>query len=51
MKSKYDAATKGLDPELAFKALDGGRVFGESDMAHNKMLAEKNNASQQSKIQ
>ena len=30
LKSKYDAATKGLDPELAFKALDGGRVFGES---------------------
>ena len=49
LKSKYEQATKGLDPELAFKALDGGRVFGESDMArYNQMLAEKNNASQQS---
>lgn len=42
LKALYEKQTKGLDPELAFKALDGGRMFGESDMArYKKLLAEK----------
>ena len=28
---KYQKATKGLDSGLAFKALSGGRVFGDRD--------------------
>ena len=37
--------TKGLDQDLAFKALDGGRQFGESDMArYNKLLKERDTA-------
>ena len=42
LKARFDKATQGLDKELAFKALDGGRMFGESDMArYKKLLAEK----------
>lgn len=44
LKAEFDKQTAGLDKELAFKALDGGRMFGESDMArYNALLAEKNN--------
>ena len=43
LKALFDKQTAGLDKELAFKALDGGRMFGESDMArYKKLLAEKN---------
>lgn len=47
LKALFDKQTAGLDKELAFKALDGGRMFGESDMArYKKLLAEKNKKSQ-----
>ena len=47
LKALFDKQTAGLDKELAFKALDGGRMFGESDMArYNKLLAEKNKAAE-----
>ena len=37
---KYQTATKGLDSGLAFKALSGGRVFGDSDrQRYEKLLA------------
>jgi len=42
LKAKYDKATEGLDKDLAFKALEGGRFFGESDRArYDKLLAER----------
>lgn len=43
MKAAYEKATAGLDPELAFKALDGGRVWGESDQKrYDALVAQKN---------
>ena len=46
LKALFEKQTKGLDKELAFKALGGGRMFGESDMArYKKLLEEKNNPS------
>lgn len=43
LKARYDKATAGLDPELAFKALDGGRVWGESDQKrYDELLKQKN---------
>lgn len=48
--SQYQKDTKGLDADLAFKALEGGRQFGESDRArYDKLLKER--ASKQSKAQ
>ena len=45
LKALFEKQTKGLDKELAFKALDGGRMFGKSDMArYKKLLEEKNNS-------
>ena len=42
LKSDYDKQTAGLDKELAFQALDGGRQFGESDKArYDKLVAER----------
>jgi hypothetical protein len=39
---KYQKSTKGLDSDLAFKALSGGRVFGDSDkQRYEKLLASK----------
>ena len=39
----FQEKTKGLDQELAFKAMQGGRMFGESDMKrYNELLAQKN---------
>ena len=46
---KYQKATKGLDSGLAFKALSGGRVFGDSDKKRYQDLLKKKNASQPSK--
>ena len=43
LKALFDKQTAGLDKELAFKALDGGRMFGESDMARYKKLLEEKN--------
>lgn len=37
----YQTATKGLDSDLAFKALSGGRAWGDSDrQRYEKLLAE-----------
>ena len=42
LMADYKKQTQGLDPDLAFKALDGGRQFGESDMKrYNKLLKER----------
>ena len=42
---KYQKATQGLDSGLAFKALSGGRVFGDSDrQRYEKLLASQNNS-------
>ena len=40
---RYQTATKGLDSGLAFRALSGGRVFGDSDrQRYEKLLASRN---------
>ena len=42
---KYQKATQGLDSGLAFQALSGGRVFGDSDrQRYEKLLASKKNS-------
>ena len=43
--ANYQKATKGLDQNLAFKALDGGREFSDSDRARYDALV-KQQASQ-----
>ena len=43
LKALFEKQTAGLDKELAFKALDGGRMFGEADMARYKKLLEEKN--------
>lgn len=45
LHKKYQEATRGLNKELAFQALDGGRVFGDSDRArYDKLVAERGKA-------
>ena len=39
--TRYQTATKGLDSGLAFKALSGGRVFGDSDRKRYQDLLNK----------
>lgn len=47
-RGRYDAyakATKGLDKDLAFKALDGGMTFGDSDRArYDKLVSDRDSA-------
>ena len=48
--SQYQKDTKGLDADIAFKALEGGRQFGESDRArYDKLMKER--SAQQNKTQ
>ena len=45
LQNLYANATRGLDQDLAFQALDGGRVFGDSDRArYDKLVAAKQKA-------
>ena len=45
LQNLYANATRGLDQELAMQALDGGRVFGDSDRArYDKLVAAKQKA-------
>ena len=47
-RGRYDAyakATQGLDKDLAFKALDGGMTFGDSDRArYDKLVSDRDSA-------
>jgi hypothetical protein len=47
-RSRYDAyakATQGLDKDLAFKALEGGMTFGDSDRArYDKLVRDRDSA-------
>ena len=43
LTDQWNKATAGLDKDVAFQAMNGGRVFGESDMKrYNELLAAKN---------
>ena len=45
LQSKYQEATKGLDAEVAFEALEGGRVFDTSDRArYDELMAKRGQA-------
>jgi hypothetical protein len=45
LEEDFKNKTKGLDQDLAFKALDGGRMWGASDQArYDKMVAAKGKA-------
>lgn len=45
LMADYKKQTAGLDQELAFKALEGGRQFGESDRARYDKLVKERDAS------
>jgi len=52
LHSKYQEATKDLDKEVAFEALEGGRVFGESDKArYDTLMANRSKAKEKAQTQ
>jgi len=51
LHEKYQKATKGLDQDVAFQALDGGRVFGDSDRKrYDELMAKRNSAKEKAKV-
>jgi hypothetical protein len=49
---KYQESTKGLDQEVAFEALEGGRVFGDSDRArYDTLMANRGKAKEKAQAQ
>ena len=45
LRQQYEDATKGLDQDLAFQALEGGRYFSDSDKArYDKLVADRDAA-------
>ena len=52
LQNLYSEATKGLDQDVAFEALEGGRVFGESDRArYDTLMANRGKAKEKAQIQ
>ena len=52
LQAKYQEATKGLDEKVAFEALEGGRVFGESDRKrYDELMANRGKAKDKAQSQ
>ena len=52
LQRKYNEATKGLDQDVAFEALDGGRVFGDSDRKrYDELMAKRSSAKEKAQAQ
>ena len=45
LREDFDKQTQGLDKDVAMEAMQGGRMFGDSDRArYDKLMAERSNA-------
>ncbi len=52
LQKKYQEATQGLDEKVAFEALEGGRVFGESDRKrYDELMANRGKAKDKAQAQ
>jgi hypothetical protein len=52
LQQKYQEATKGLDKDVAFEALEGGRVFDTSDRKrYDALMANRGKAKEKAQVQ
>ena len=52
LQERYQEATKGLDQEVAFEALEGGRVFDTSDRKrYDELMANRGKAKEKAQVQ
>ena len=52
LHKRYQEATKGLDQDVAFEALEGGRIFGESDRKrYDTLMANRGKAKEKAQAQ